>query len=175
MLVVTALTALGCGAPEPTANGPDRGHQARNATGKPTRHLPGDLFDRADPTIHHLDPDLLDALEHAAQGARDDGVRLLVTSGWRSRAHQQRLFDEAVARYGSVEEARRWVSTPDTSAHVTGDAVDIGPTDAADWLGRNGAAYGLCQTFANEIWHFELATNPGGQCPEMLPDSSYRG
>ncbi len=123
----------------------------------------------------HLDPDLLAAVEAAAHDAQQDGVTLVITSGWRSRAHQQRLLDEAVTKYGSEEAARRFVSTPDSSAHVTGDAVDIGPTAADDWLSRHGAAYGLCQVFANEIWHFELATTPGGQCPEMYPDSSYRG
>jgi hypothetical protein len=69
---------------------------------------------------------------------------------------------------------RRWVATPDTSAHVTGDAVDIGPPNAAAWLDEHGSSYGLCRVFANETWHFELATEPGGACPEMLPDGSYR-
>jgi len=102
------------------------------------------------------------------------GIRMVVTSGWRSKAHQRRLFDEAVTRYGSAEEAHRYVSPPDTSEHVTGDAVDIGPTDAADWLSRHGADCGLCQIFANEIWHYELAATPGGRCPEMYADSSSR-
>ena len=31
-----------------------------------------------------------------------------------------------------------------------------------------------CQVFANERWHFELATTAGGRCPPMLPDNSYR-
>ncbi len=132
-------------------------------------------FDTGSPTVAHLDADVLEALSAAARDAAGDGVTLQVTSGWRSRAHQQRLFDEAVDRYGSEDEARRYVSPPDLSAHVTGDAVDVGPTEAADWLGRHGSRYGLCQAFANEIWHFELATTPGGTCPEMLPDSSYRG
>ena len=77
--------------------------------------------------------------------------------------------------YGSDEEARKYVATPDTSAHVTGDAVDIGPTDADSWLSQHGASYGLCQTFANEMWHFELSTTPGGTCPEMYADGSARG
>lgn len=126
------------------------------------------------PTVRRLDPDLLDALQAAARAGRRDGVRLKVTSGWRSRAHQQRLFDEAVRRYGSEEEANRYVAIPDASAHVTGDAVDVGPTDAAVWLGEHGADYGLCQVFANEMWHFELATTPGGRCPEMYADGSGR-
>lgn len=122
----------------------------------------------------HLDPDLRDAVRAARRDAAADGVTMRVTSGWRSRAHQQRLLDEAVETYGSVEVARRYVATPDSSAHVTGDAVDIGPTNASIWLGEHGSTYGLCQVFANEIWHFELATDPGGECPEMLPDGSYR-
>ena len=106
------------------------------------------------------------------QAARDAGVELWVTSGWRSAAYQQELLDEAVARYGSLGEALRFVATPDTSAHVTGDAVDIGPAAADDWLDRNGAAYGLCRTYANEAWHFELATRPGGTCPPLRPDAA---
>jgi zinc D-Ala-D-Ala carboxypeptidase len=149
--------------------------QVRSADDPSAMGEPDVPFDGGRPTVDNLDPDLLDAVRAAARDALDDGVELSITSGWRSRAHQQQLFDEAVDTYGSEEEARRYVSTPDTSAHVTGDAVDIGPTDADDWLGRHGADYGLCQMFANEIWHFELATTPGGECPEMLPDSSYRG
>ena len=170
-MLVVAVSALGCGTTEKTPEG--LGH-VRSGGDHPADGDHGTLFDVDRPTIRNLDPDLLDAIGAAAGDAQDDGVQLTITSGWRSRAHQQRLFDEAVSRYGSEHEALRYVSTPDTSAHVTGDAVDIGPTDAADWLGQHGADYGLCQIFANEIWHFELATTPGGRCPDMLPDSSYR-
>ena len=45
---------------------------------------------------------------------------------------------------------------PDTSAHVSGDAVDIGPSGAAAWLSEHGAEYGLCQIYGNEPWHYEL-------------------
>ena len=161
-LLTVAVVAAGCRATHPTESahdGPGR-VQSTDATGRAT--------------IDNLDPGLLAAVEAATRDARDDGVRISITSGWRSRAHQQELRDAAVAKYGSEEAARRFVSTPDASAHVTGDAVDIGPTETDDWLGRHGSAYGLCQVFANEIWHFELATTPGGQCPEMYPDSSYR-
>ena len=131
-------------------------------------------FDLDTPAVANLDPDLLAAVQAAARDAQADGVPFTITSGWRSRAHQARLFAEAVAKYGSEEEARRYVATPDTSAHVTGDAVDIGPTDADSWLSQHGADYGLCQTFANEIWHYELATTPGGVCPAMLADGASR-
>jgi D-alanyl-D-alanine carboxypeptidase len=63
------------------------------------------------------------------------------------------------------------VSTPETSAHVSGDAIDLGPFDATYWLSQNGAAYGLCQIYGNESWHYELrpdATTSG--CPEPYLD-----
>jgi D-alanyl-D-alanine carboxypeptidase len=164
-LMLVAVLALGCGAD-------DEPEVAEGLQGALQR-LSGPLNTNR-PTIGKLDPDLLEALQAAARDAQDDGVRMVVTSGWRSRAHQQRLFAEAVIKYGSEAEASRWVSSPDDSAHVTGDAVDIGPTAGAEWLGEHGADYGLCQIFANEIWHFELATTSGGQCPAMYPDSSYR-
>ena len=170
VVVVVAVAALGCGATDPGSGGL-RG--LRSAAG-PAGGGDGGPFDSHRPTVRRLDPDLLDAIRRAARDAHRDGVPLVLNSGWRSRAHQQRLLDEAVTRYGGVEEARRWVATPDTSAHVTGDAVDIGPTEGAEWLGEHGAAYGLCQIFANESWHFELATTPGGECPDLLPDSSSR-
>jgi D-alanyl-D-alanine carboxypeptidase len=116
--------------------------------------------------IANLDPALLTAVRKAAADAKLAGVELRVTSGWRSAEHQQRLLDEAVELYRSEEEARRWVHPPDKSAHVTGKAIDIGPTNADDWLIQHGADYGLCQAYANEMWHFELLTTPGGQCPQ---------
>lgn len=130
-------------------------------------------FDTGHPAIANLDPALLRAVQQAAGDAREDGIELRVTSGWRSEAEQQRLLDDAVDEYGSLEEARRFVRPPDESTHVSGTGVDIGPTDAADWLVRHGSRYGLCQSYANEIWHFELTTTPGGRCPPPLTDASY--
>ena len=177
-ILFVVVSAVGCGAASSTERTSEGVRHVRVGTERPATGAPGlpgtpPQDDR--PTVDNLDPDLLAAVRAATRDAQEDGVRLEITSGWRSREHQQRLFDEAVRTYGSEEEARRYVSTPDVSAHVTGDAVDIGPTEADDWLNRHGADYGLCQTFANEIWHFELTTTPGGECPAMLPDSSYRG
>ena len=131
-------------------------------------------FDNEVPAIANLDPALRDAMQEAATDALADGYDFVVTGGWRSERYQQALFDEAVLEYGSVEEAGRLVATSTTSAHVTGDAIDIGFTDANSWLSQHGADYGLCQIYANEMWHFELATTPGGECPPQVPDASYR-
>jgi zinc D-Ala-D-Ala carboxypeptidase len=129
------------------------------------------VFDDGVPGVANLDPALLDALRQAAVAAASDGVVLVVDSGWRSPAYQEHLLREAVSEYGSEKEAARWVATPTTSAHVSGDAVDIGPRDAAAWLSDHGAPYGLCQIYGNEPWHFELRPEaPDRGCPPMYAD-----
>jgi D-alanyl-D-alanine carboxypeptidase len=114
------------------------------------------VFDDEVPGVTNLDSALLGALRQAATDAAAGGVEFVVDSGWRSPAYQAQLFREAVSKYGSEQEAARWVATPDTSAHVSGDAVDIGPSAAAAWLSAHGAEYGLCQIYGNEPWHYEL-------------------
>ncbi|MGY2130409.1 VanZ family protein [Blastococcus sp. SYSU DS0617] len=122
------------------------------------------------PAITNLDSALRTAVQDAARDATADGVDFHVSSGWRSAAYQQALFEDAVAEHGSPAAARKWVLGPDESSHVTGDAVDIGPVDAMSWLSQHGSDYGLCQTYGNEMWHFELAVQRGGQCPAPADD-----
>ncbi|GAA2153618.1 M15 family metallopeptidase [Actinomadura napierensis] len=129
------------------------------------------VFDEEIPAVGKLDRDLLDALRRAAMDAEADGVRFRVNSGWRSPEYQQRLLQDAVVKYGSQKEAARWVATPETSAHVSGEAVDIGPPHAAAWLSEHGVAYGLCQIYRNEPWHYELRPNAVDDgCPPMYTD-----
>jgi zinc D-Ala-D-Ala carboxypeptidase len=131
------------------------------------------VFDDGVPGVANLDPALLGALRQAATDAADDGVEFLVDSGWRSPEYQERLLQEAISKYGSEEEAARWVATPNTSPHVAGDAADLG-SDAATWLSEHGAEYGLCQIYGNEPWHYELrpvAIAHG--CPAMYADPTH--
>src|ERR1700737_3891609 len=95
-----------------------------------------------------------------------------ITSGWRSKGFQQRLFDDAVGKYGSVDIASQFVASPDVSKHVVGQAVDVAPVAADKWLIRNGARFGLCQIYANELWHFELAIDGAGNCPPLRPNAA---
>jgi zinc D-Ala-D-Ala carboxypeptidase len=151
--------------------GPGRGNHG--ALGEADGAVPDGttVFDDEVPGVAKLDPALLGALRQAAKDAAGEGVELVVDSGWRSRAYQEHLFQEAVVKYGSDQAAARWVATPSTSAHVSGDAVDIGPPGAAAWLSEHGAAHGLCQIYGNEPWHYELrpeAIDHG--CPAMYAD-----
>jgi D-alanyl-D-alanine carboxypeptidase len=132
------------------------------------------VFDDELPAVTNLDPELLRALRRAATDAAADGIDLRVNGGWRSPEYQERLLRAAIAKYGSAEGAARWVATPDTSPHVSGDAVDLGPPDATAWLSEHGATYGLCQIYGNEPWHYELrpeAIDHG--CPPMYPDPTH--
>jgi zinc D-Ala-D-Ala carboxypeptidase len=132
------------------------------------------VFDNEVPGVANLDRDLLGALRQAATAAAGDGVEFYVDSGWRSPEYQERLLREAISKYGSEAEATRWVATPNTSAHVKGDAVDIGPSGAAAWLSEHGAAYGLCQIYGNESWHYELRPEAGDHgCPAMYADPTH--
>ena len=122
------------------------------------------------PAVAKLDPALLAALRRAAGDAAREHVPFLVDSGWRSAAYQEQLLRAAISKYGSEEQAARWVATPSTSQHVSGHAVDLG-AKAAAWLSRHGARYGLCQIYRNERWHYELRPDAVTQgCPAMYAD-----
>jgi zinc D-Ala-D-Ala carboxypeptidase len=132
------------------------------------------VFDDEIPAVANLDPDLLGTLRQAATDAADDGIEIFVNSGWRSPEYQEQLLREAVTKYGSEKEAARWVATPDTSPHVSGDAIDIGPSDATAWLSKHGAEYGLCQIYSNEPWHYELRPEAIGHgCPPRYADPTH--
>jgi zinc D-Ala-D-Ala carboxypeptidase len=153
-----------------------RRSERRGALGEADGAVPDGttVFDDEIPGVANVDPALRGALRRAATDAAGDGVELYVDSGWRSPAYQEELLREAISKYGSEEEATRWVATPNTSAHVSGDAVDIGPSGAAAWLSEHGAEYGLCQIYGNERWHYERrpeAIDHG--CPAMYADPTH--
>jgi D-alanyl-D-alanine carboxypeptidase len=161
---------------EPGAPGERGGLQAGGALGEADGAVPDGttVFDGDVPGVANLDPDLLAALRQAATDATDDGVGFVVDSGWRSAAYQEHLLQDAVSKYGSEAEAAKWVATPSTSPHVSGDAVDIGPSDSAEWLAERGATYGLCQIYANEPWHYELRPGAVDQgCPAIYEDPTH--
>jgi zinc D-Ala-D-Ala carboxypeptidase len=188
IVIATIAVALGYGLPASSSSSAaspidvlrdqirDLRDEHRGALGEADGAVPegATVFDDATPGVANLDRDLLGALREAVIHAANDGVELVVDSGWRSEEYQAHLRREAVRKYGSEQEAARWVATPDTSAHVSGDAVDIGPSDAAAWLSERGAEYGLCQIYGNEPWHYERrpeAIDHG--CPPTYADPTH--
>jgi hypothetical protein len=180
LLVVGAAIAAALGYQPPassssTSTSPTHVHRRehRGALGEADGAVPDGttVFDDEIPGVAKLDRALLGALRRAATDAADDGVEFFVDSGWRSPAYQEQLLRQAVSKYGSEQEASRWVAAPDKSAHVSGDAVDIGPSDPAAWLSAHGAEYGLCQIYGNEPWHYELRSEAIDHgCPPTYAD-----
>lgn len=123
------------------------------------------------PAVTRLESRLRDAMRAASASAAAEGVVLDISSGWRSVRYQDQLFRDAVAQYGGEQAAREFVAPADRSRHVTGEAVDIGGLEGQLWLMEHGWRFGLCQTFANERWHFERVTEEGGVCPDMSLDA----
>jgi LAS superfamily LD-carboxypeptidase LdcB len=184
LLVVIAAIAAALGHQLPASSSPTTPLSSTAASRSEHRRALGEadgavpegttVFDDDVPGVANLDPALLGALRRAATEAADEGVELFVDSGWRSAEYQEHLLQEAVSKYGSEAQAARWVAAPDRSAHVSGDAVDIGPSAATAWLSAHGAEYGLCRIYGNEPWHYEL--RPGAidrGCPAMYADAAH--
>jgi len=95
----------------------------------------------------------------------DAPVGLTINSAYRSPELQATLYEQALERYGSEAEARRWVAPPGRSQHNHGNAVDLGfeNAEARQWAHANAERYGLSFPLSNEDWHIELAGARGGQ------------
>jgi zinc D-Ala-D-Ala carboxypeptidase len=120
---------------------------------------------RVPPTVSRLTPEFRARLDRASRAAAVHGVRLQVTSGWRSPQQQEGLIRLYTKRYGSRAAAYRWALPVDQSLHVRGEAVDLGA--GAAWLRAHGAVFGLCRRYRSEPWHFEMLIEPGGSCPAL--------
>jgi hypothetical protein len=122
--------------------------------------------------ITGLQPQFRDAVGQMLQDAQRQGVNLRITSAYRSPEVQARLWENALAKYGSAEAARKWVAPPGKSQHNMGTAVDFaGPggllrdanSPEAQWLRANAGRFGLDIPMDWEPWQVELAGARGGQ------------
>ena len=84
------------------------------------------------PSEGGLSPDLADRLEQAkAAYLKQYGKPMPITSGFRTKEQQQRLFDQRKLNPNLVAQ-------PGTSLHETGNAVDIGTTVPEEFLNQFG-------------------------------------
>lgn len=119
-------------------------------------------------------PDLQDMFD----AALDDGVDLVVRSGYRSEEEQKALMINKISEFRRAglsrsearEKALRWVAMPGTSEHQLGFAVDINAENgiadekAYSWLSEYAHEYGFILRYPNskshitgisyEPWHF---------------------
>jgi len=117
------------------------------------------------------------ALIKAARAAGFKNPIFSVVSGYRSDAYQAGLFKNALKKYGSVKEARKWVAPPGKSVHRSGQAVDfylghpntkanvgkLKQTGAWKWMVKNAGRFGF-NPYTREPWHWEYnLSRPGGK------------
>lgn len=125
-----------------------------------SKYLTGGAAGRAD-SLSGLNPQFQSALAQMFEAAPGG---LQIKSAYRSPALQAKLYQDALAKYGSPEAARKWVAPPGRSQHGHGNAVDLGylSPEAKQWAHANAAQYGLSFPLSNEDWHVELAGARGG-------------
>ena len=128
-----------------------------------------ELFD-IDKNNLSLRSEAYEALKKLAEAALKDGVKLTVSSTYRSYEYQKNLFDYWVSVDG-LEEAERESARPGTSQHQLGLALDFAPVDdafdktpAGKWVYENASKYGWSLSFPQgyehvtgyrwECWHF---------------------
>jgi D-alanyl-D-alanine dipeptidase len=123
-----------------------------------------------------LDKQVIYRFKAAQAAAAKEGQKIYIVSGFRSLSRQKTLFDQAIRKYKSVDEASKWVAPPLVSHHPWGIAIDVNYPDepvGAGWLEAHGYKFGLCRVFENEWWHFEPVIAPGWKCPPLVPDARY--
>ena len=98
-------------------------------------------------------PDVAAAFDRMQAAARQDGVSLVVVSGFRSNAEQSVLF----ARHPDP----KWVAPPGRSLHRLATELDLGPRAAYGWLAANAKRFHFVQRYAWEPWHYGFTLNAG--------------
>lgn len=113
-----------------------------------------------------LRPEFNNALAALFQNAPED-IRggLQVYSAYRSPEVQAGLWENALAKYGSEQAARKWVAPPGRSRHNMGMAADLrfGNDAAREWVHQNAGQYGLHFPMDWEPWHIEIVGSRDGQ------------
>ena len=97
-------------------------------------------------------PDVAQAFDRMEAAARADGVRLIVTSGYRSDGEQAELYKR--------HPDPKWVAPPGKSLHRWGTELDLGPPNAYVWLARNAERFHFVQRYSWERWHYGYTLNP---------------
>lgn len=117
-----------------------------------------------------LRPEAYAALEDLSRAALNDGIKLLVSSTYRSYQYQEGLFNRYVKQDG-LELAERYSARPGTSQHQLGVAIDFGSitddwgdTKMGKWVYDHAADFGWSLSFPQgyedvtgymwECWHF---------------------
>ncbi|MFI3227213.1 MAG: M15 family metallopeptidase [Clostridia bacterium] len=124
----------------------------------------------------YLETETAEAMEAMFKAALNDGIRLVLVSGYRDFDYQNMLFERKVASIG-YEDANKIVARPGESEHQTGFVADVScssvgyslvenfdETQEYQWLAENAANYGFILRYLEdkvdvtgytyEPWHY---------------------
>lgn len=126
--------------------------------------------------MQRLTPEAAARWHEMVAAAAEDGIRLLIVSGFRGHEYQAELIRKKLAAGQSIGEILAVNAAPGFSQHHTGRAVDIATpgsrplteefeqSDAYRWLARRAVEFGFTLTyprdnpwgFVHEPWHWAL-------------------
>jgi zinc D-Ala-D-Ala carboxypeptidase len=123
-----------------------------------------------------LAADIMPAVLAMDRAAREAGVTLVYSSGYRSYAYQRTVYAREVKQYGQ-EMADRESARPGMSQHQLGTAIDFGSitdefaeTRAGRWLAAHAGEFGFSLSYPQgfegltgyrwESWHYRYITMP---------------
>jgi len=109
-----------------------------------------------------------DALVFMAAKAKEDGVALVVDSGYRGAWYQKKIFIRLMKKGRTFEDVVRYVAPPGYSEHMLGTVVDFSPgnwrfasTPAYVWLQEHAGKFGFTESYPEnnrhhpwESWHW---------------------
>lgn len=115
--------------------------------------------------LEGLDPDFRHRYALAVTAIRAElGVSVSIVSAFRSRAHQQRLYDGWIRRLPGYNLA----APPGHSNHERGLAIDIAP-NSTPAMRDVFARFGLHFPVSGEPWHVEPRSARGLSMPPLTP------
>jgi len=115
--------------------------------------------------MQQLTPVAAAAWQIMVEAAADEGIRLLIVSGFRSFSYQADLIRSKLGNGQSIEEILEVSAAPGYSQHNTGEAIDIATpgsrplteefenSDAFQWLTENAENYGFSMTYPRDNSH----------------------
>jgi D-alanyl-D-alanine carboxypeptidase len=108
----------------------------------------------------YLLPAAREAFVAMSERAKQDGIILIIDSGYRSAHYQRKVYHKQMEEGKTFAEVARYVAPPGYSEHMLGLAVDFSPSD---WRFAETPAYAWLKIHAGEFSFRETY-------PESRPD-----
>lgn len=133
-----------------------------------------ELSSKGNDKTHKLTPSAASAWENMEKAAKQEGISLIMVSGYRGLEYQRTLIEKKVQKGQDILEILKVLAPPGYSEHHTGKAIDLTTencppcverfenTEAFSWLQTNAGKYKFSLSyprdnpygFIYEPWHW---------------------